>query len=277
MPHRPNRIDRHIQRAVRSILKSDRETQPRRQLPVQLTLRRSRAHSAYTKHVREVLRTNRIQHLTCERHALIRQIDEQLARHPQALVDIERAINIRIIDQSLPTHRRPRFLQITPHDNQQIILIFLLHLQQPIAVLQRGIGVVHAARPDDGEQAVFGVFVLDDIDGFGAGGNDGGFGGLGLPDFVLQEFGGDERVVAFDAPVFGGGGVAAGGVGDEELGVELALIVLEGTVGGAYRDAKAAWKRNYTYRHGEVLRGVVSVEVWDVATRKANSETPMQP
>jgi len=87
---------------------------------------------------------------------------------------------------------------------------------------------VHAARSDDGQQAVFGVFVLDDVDGFGAGGDDGGFGGLGLPDFVLKEFGGDERVVAFDAPVFRGGGVAAGGVGDEELRVELGMVLLGG-------------------------------------------------
>jgi len=44
---------------------------------------------------------------------------------------------------------------------------------------------------------------------------------------MLEEFGGDERVVAFDAPVFGGGRIAAGGVGDEELGRGvLELVVL---------------------------------------------------
>lgn len=83
---------------------------------------------------------------------------------------------------------------------------------------------MHAAGSDDGQEAVFRVAVLDDFDGFRAGGDDGGAGGVGLTDFVLEEFGGDEGVVAFDAPVFGGGGVAAGGVGDEELGEVLVLV-----------------------------------------------------
>lgn len=73
-----------------------------------------------------------------------------------------------------------------------------------------------AAGADDDEEAAGGVAALDDGDGFVAAGYDGAFGGVCLGDFELEEVGGGEGVEAFDTVIFEGGGVAAGGVVDEE-------------------------------------------------------------
>jgi hypothetical protein len=43
----------------------------------------------------------------------------KLPRKPQAFINLERAVNIRIINQSLPSDRRPRFLEIRAHDDEE--------------------------------------------------------------------------------------------------------------------------------------------------------------
>ena len=51
-----------------------------------------------------------------------------------------------------------------------------LHLEQAVAVFEGGVRVVHAAGSDDGQETVFRIFVLNDVNGFTAGSDDGGFG-----------------------------------------------------------------------------------------------------
>lgn len=88
-----------------------------------------------------------------------------------------------------------------------------------------------AAGADDDEETAGGVAALDDGDGFVAAGYDGLFGGVCLRDFELQEVGCREGVEAFDAVVFERGGVATGGIGDEEGhsgGVVCCVLCKEG-------------------------------------------------
>ena len=80
---------------------------------------------------------------------------QQPARHPQALVDVETAVQVGIVDQSLPADRGARLLEVHAHDDLERALESLALLAQAAGVLQRRGGIVNRARTDhDGETIV---------------------------------------------------------------------------------------------------------------------------
>ncbi len=48
------------------------------------------------------------------------QLEQELARDAQAVVDAEAAVEIGIVDQAFPADGRARLLEINAHDDQQI-------------------------------------------------------------------------------------------------------------------------------------------------------------
>ena len=202
MSHRTDGINRRIQRPVRPILKPHGERQARGKLAVQLALRRARTDRADAQQIRQELRRYRVEHLACDRHPLIRQADEQLPRQPQALVDVERVVDVRVVNQALPADRRAWLLEVGAHHDEQVVGVFPLEREQPVRVLERRGRVVDRAWADDDEEARARVPALHDRDGLGAGGDDGVLGCGRLRDLVLEQVGRCEWVVAADAPVF---------------------------------------------------------------------------
>lgn len=83
------------------------------------------------------------------------------------------AVQVRVVDQTLPTDRRPRLLKVNPHDNAQILAhAVLLHILLELrGVLFGGFNVVDRAGPDNDNQAV--VLALDNRLGFPTGSGDG--------------------------------------------------------------------------------------------------------
>ena len=62
---------------------------------------------------------------------------------------METAVEVGIVDQAFPAHRRTRLLKIDPHDNMQGILQLFPHRRQARAVIERGGHVMDRARPHD--------------------------------------------------------------------------------------------------------------------------------
>lgn len=180
----------------------------------------SGANGPHTEHVGQKLGGNGIQHLARDWHALVRKVDEQLPRHAQALVDLERIVDVRIVDQTFPAHGGAGLFQVSAHDDKQVILILFLQLQQPIAVFQGSLGVVNRTGTNDDHQPALSIAAVYNICGFIAGLHGSLLGSGRLGDFVLKQIGGRERVVAPDAPVFGILGVADRLV----LNVELQMV-----------------------------------------------------
>src|SRR3546814_3309519 len=86
--------------------------------------------------VGEVLRGDDVEELAPGRQSAPGEIQQQPARQVQAAVDAEAAIQVRIVDQSLPAHRGARLFEIdTHHDLQRATEAFALLPQSP--------GVVH--------------------------------------------------------------------------------------------------------------------------------------
>lgn len=140
-----------------------------------------------------------IQHLTGDGHTLVGQVDEELTGGAQALVDLEAVVNVGVVDETLPADGGTGLLEVGAHDNQQLILVLLLHLHEAIAVFEGHFRVVDGARADDNQQtATVGVCSLDDSNSLLTTFHDRLPGLLRHGDFMLKEVGGCERVVSTD-------------------------------------------------------------------------------
>lgn len=61
---------------------------------------------------------------------------------------------MRVVDQTLPTDRRPWLLKVDPHDDVQVILGLVDVLFEKLGVFQSCLDVVDAAWPDDHKQPI---------------------------------------------------------------------------------------------------------------------------
>ena len=104
--------------------------------------------------VADVLRRNGVEEFRTCRHAQAIDLEQQIARHPQAFVDAKALVQIRIVDQALPADGSARLLEIHPHDDFQIGRQPLAQRQQAPGVFHRRIRIMDRAWPDDHQQAV---------------------------------------------------------------------------------------------------------------------------
>ena len=89
MAHRLQRVDRGRERAVGAVLEADRRRQAARHLAVRLGLRGARADRRPGDELGQVLRHDRVERLGARRQAQLGDVQQQLAREPHALLDVE--------------------------------------------------------------------------------------------------------------------------------------------------------------------------------------------
>ena len=102
-----NGVDSHFDGSVGAVFKSDRAGQTGRELTMHLRLRGPRANRAPAHQIGKILRRDHIE-------------EQQLARDPQAIVDAEAVIHMRIVDQPFPADGGTRFLKINAHHDFQL-------------------------------------------------------------------------------------------------------------------------------------------------------------
>ena len=147
-----HRIDRDGGTAIRAVLVTDRHRQTRCHLPVGLALGGAGTDGRPADQISDVLRHDRVEQFSGCRHALPSQIQQQAPRPTQPGVDVVGAIEMGIIDQSLPTNRGAGFLEIHPHHNLQLTLEPLPHGRQAFGVLPRSANIVDRARSHHHQQ-----------------------------------------------------------------------------------------------------------------------------
>jgi hypothetical protein len=140
-----------------------------------------------------------------------------LSGSSEALVDVEGVVNVRVVDQTLPSNGSPGLLKVAPHDDEKVILVLLLELQQTVAVLQCHGGVVDRARADHDHESPLLIHAVDDLYGLFTRVDDGFSGLVGLADLVLKDVWRGQGSHATDTPVLGAVLVADRLVGEEEL------------------------------------------------------------
>lgn len=119
-----------------------------------LALRRARPDRPPGNQVRNVLRRNHVQEFAPRRQAQAVDVQQQLARHAHALVDVEAAVQVRVVDQPLPTDRGAGLLEIHAHHDFQVRAETVTHRLQALRVFDRGAGVVDRTRADHDDHAV---------------------------------------------------------------------------------------------------------------------------
>ena len=67
-------------------------------------------------------------------------------------VDIERPIQMGIVDETLPSHGGAGLFEVNPHDNEKIIDVGLRCFDEPARVFPSGIGVMDRTWAHDDEQ-----------------------------------------------------------------------------------------------------------------------------
>ena len=96
--------------AICAVLESNWEGNTAGELSVQLALRRARANGAPGDEIRDELRGDRIEQLGAGWDTEVRDVAEELAGETEALVDLEGAVDVGVVDQAFPADRRAGFL-----------------------------------------------------------------------------------------------------------------------------------------------------------------------
>lgn len=77
-----------------------------------------------------------------------------MTRYTEALVDLERFVDIRVIDQSFPANSRAWLLEVSAHNNAEITGKLVGESLEAMAVLDGSGGVVDGAWAADYEETV---------------------------------------------------------------------------------------------------------------------------
>lgn len=191
-----NGIHSDCQTTICAVLEAHWEGQTGCQLSVKLALSRPRTNGSHRNQIREELRTDGIQHLASNRHALRSQVQKQLPAHSQPLVDLVAFVDVRIVDQALPANSRAWLLEVGAHNDAEVIFELVGQFDKAGAVLDGCLGVVEGAWSDHDAETV--IALLDDLDGFGAAFADCLEGLFGCWELGEEELWWDQRVVAKD-------------------------------------------------------------------------------
>lgn len=193
---RTNSVDGHCQPSIGSVLESNGEGETRGKLTVQLGLCCARTDSAKRDEVREELWGDGVEHLRGNGHAGRCEVDEQLARDAETLVDLVALVNVGVVDETLPANSCPWLLEVGTHDDAEVVLKLVGNGLQSLAVLNGQLGVVEGAGSDHDQETV--ILLCDDLGGVLATLNDGLLGVGWDGDLGGKKRGGDQRVVTQD-------------------------------------------------------------------------------
>ena len=189
MGRRVHGIQGDAQAAAGGVLEAHGTGQPRRQLAMALTLGGAGADGPPADEVGDVLGADEVEELGPRRYAQAIDVHEQGTGQFEALVDLETAIQVGVVDETLPAHRGARLLEIDAHDNQQLFVEAVADRQESLGVIPGRVDVMHRTGPHHRQQAVVLVVenVANGVPGMVDGGGDGVRQGV-EPDQVLRRY-----------------------------------------------------------------------------------------
>ena len=105
------------------------------------------------RQVGDVLRDLDVQEFRRRRQPQIVEVEQQFARETQSFVDVKALVQIRIVDQSLPTDRRARLLEVGAHDDDQVIGMAGGETSEPFTVVERRHRIVDRTGTGDYDES----------------------------------------------------------------------------------------------------------------------------
>ena len=151
---RSNGVYSNLNIALGPIFKSDGAGKARCQLSMILALCGSGANGSPRHEIGHILRCDGVQKFARCGHAHVINGQQQFASQRQALVNLKTAINVRIVNVSLPAQARPRFLKIGSHDDFEFVSVLLTDMHQSCCVLERSLRIMDGAGAYDYEKTL---------------------------------------------------------------------------------------------------------------------------
>src|SRR6185312_6911712 len=195
-------VDGDLRVAVGAVLEPDRDRQPGGQLAVHLALGGPRPDGAPADQVGDVLGRDGVQELAAGGQAHLGQVQQQAARDREPLVHLERAVQVRVVDEPLPPDGGAGLFEVDAHHDDQRVRQLGGHGLQAARVLAGGGDVVDGTGADDHQQPV--VLAAQDARRRVAPLGHRGRGPLGEREVLHQDLRWDQRADAFDAKVVRG-------------------------------------------------------------------------
>ena len=115
---------------------------------------RSGTNSGPRNEIGNVLGSDWIQQFRGGRDSEIYDISKKVPGYAQPFVDIFRAVEVRVHDQTFPTQRCARFLEIDAHNQANAVFYPLLEGREALTIFQAAIRVVDRAGPDHEQETV---------------------------------------------------------------------------------------------------------------------------
>src|ERR1700683_19593 len=119
-----------------------------------LALSSARADGSPTNQACDVLRRNHVEEFCSCGHADFSQVEQQTSRQPQAIVDLEGPVKMRIVDEPFPADRCPRLFKVHTHDEAEVGGKLLDRTSEEACIFASCVGVVNRTRAREHEQPV---------------------------------------------------------------------------------------------------------------------------
>jgi len=113
-------IDCNTDTSIGSILEANWEGDTGSELTVELRLGRTSTNGSPRNEISDVLGRDGVEELGSHWDTKASEIAQELAGKAEALVDLEGAVEVRVIDETLPSDSRAWFFEVGPHDNEEV-------------------------------------------------------------------------------------------------------------------------------------------------------------
>ena len=104
-----------------------------------LALRGARADGSPADQAGDVLRRNHVEEFGSRGHAHFGQVEQQMPREAQAVVDFVGAVEMRIVDEALPADGGAGLFKVDAHDDAQVGGEFVDRAFEQPGVFARGL------------------------------------------------------------------------------------------------------------------------------------------
>ena len=153
-----------LDRTVGGVLEADWHRHARRELAMHLAFGVASADRTPANQVADVLRGDRVKPFRGCRESKAQHIGQHLACKPHALANVELAVEIRIVDQSLPPDGGARLFEIHAHHDDQLVFQLFFDGRELCGVFVCGFRIMNRAGADDDEQTI--VFAVQHVTDF---------------------------------------------------------------------------------------------------------------
>ncbi|MNF66277.1 hypothetical protein D3C85_815770 [compost metagenome] len=192
-------VDRYGQAAVGTVFEANCRGQARSHFSVRLRFCGACAYGRPADQILQILWRDRVEGFGSGWQAHFRQVTQQLATDVQAVLDLERVVQVRVVDQALPAHGGTWLFEVHAHHQIQAVRHFCCERLEVFGVIVGGFDVVNRAGADHHEQAM--VFAIEDVANHLTASGDSVQRGIGQRNFAFELIGRDQGFVGGNVKV----------------------------------------------------------------------------